>query len=80
MTSLKDRFRPTDEIRKQELIAKWKALQKPPKQQSLLGWLQKWETTFDECKEVNLADVQGTRPIYDFVASVQALDPVFSQQ
>jgi hypothetical protein len=57
MTSLKDWFRPTDEIQKQELIAKWKALQKPPRQQNLLGWLQKWETTFNECKEVDLADV-----------------------
>jgi hypothetical protein len=69
MVKLKARFRPTDEIQKQELIAKWKALQKPPRQQNLLGWLQKWETTFDKCKEVNLADVQGTRLIYDFVAT-----------
>lgn len=30
-------------------------------------WIQKWEVKFHQMKELNLPDVEGTRPVEDFL-------------
>ena len=58
LSKLKARFKLTDYAKKQELRTAWASLQKSTKVIDTEGWLQLWETTYDECKEVNLPEVQ----------------------
>jgi len=79
MLNLKARFAPTDKERQQELIAEWKSLcKKPEKGQDISVWLDKWENTYDDCKELDLPDVTNTRPHYDLLNAVQHLNPTWS--
>jgi hypothetical protein len=79
LLKLRKRFAPTDTIREQELALAWKALQKLPKSQDIMAWLDKWETTYDECCEMDTVDVAGTRPIYSFIDAVQPLSSNFAE-
>ena len=48
------------------------------KGQDIENWLQKWETTYDDCLAINLPDVLKKRGIYAFVAAVHPIAPGFS--
>jgi hypothetical protein len=78
LVKLKQRFAPTDQARERELIMEWKRLQKAPSGVQIDDWLMKWETSYDECLIKQLPDVQGTRPVYDFVSAVSSIAPGFS--
>jgi hypothetical protein len=41
-------------------------------------WLKHWETTYSDCKALDLPDVSKDRPQYDFVLAVQGTSPTWS--
>lgn len=41
-------------------------------------WVTQWETTYDACVIHGLPDVQGERPIYDFLTAVANYAPYFT--
>lgn len=79
LAALKQRIAPSDEARELELINKYNKLKKLfSKNQDLENWIQEWEDIYQKGKEIDLPEVQGKRPVYDFLNSVSSLDPEFS--
>ena len=78
LIALKQRVAPTDRARKLELSQRYARLRKTPKSQSVEVWLQSWEQTYTECKDLKLPIVEDNLPLYDFLHAVSELAPEFS--
>jgi len=78
LVRLKDRIAPTDKIRERELIEQYKSACKPPKAQNIEQWIQKWEKTYDDCSSVDIPEVQGSRPLFDFVQAISGVSTGFA--
>jgi hypothetical protein len=78
LVKLKDRIAPTDKIRKRELIEQYKSACKPPKSQGIDQWIQKWEKTYNECSTFGISEVQGSRPLFDFVQAISGVSTGFA--
>jgi hypothetical protein len=78
LVKLKERIAPTDKIRERELIEQYKTACKPPKAQGIEQWIQKWEKTYDDCLVVNIPEVQGSRPLFDFVQAISGVSTGFA--
>jgi len=78
LKALKKRAAPTDRARKIELIQQYQKLKEAPQAVNIEAWLQQWEKTYKECKELKLPDVDDDRPLYDFLQAVHSLAPEFS--
>ena len=79
LKALQYRFAQTPEQKKKSLIARWTSLQDPKKRgRDIETWLQKWETTYDNCRAIGLPDVNGMRPIHAFVTAVHSIAPSFA--
>ncbi|PVH75543.1 hypothetical protein DL98DRAFT_593049 [Cadophora sp. DSE1049] len=79
MVKLRDRFKQTDHARMMELHATWTSLTKSTKVINTDEWLQKWETTYDECLELNIPDVQGNWPVLHFLNTLKQISPSFAE-
>ena len=77
LVKLKDRFKPTNDNRKEEVIAKYLQLQRSPKNQEILTWLQRWDEIFDEGEELGIPHVKENQPLKDFINSVEEVDSGF---
>jgi len=78
LKALKQRVAPTDRARKLELSQRYAKLRKAPKSQNIEVWLQLWEQTYMECKDLKLPIVEDNLPLYDFLHAVSELVPEFS--
>jgi hypothetical protein len=78
LVKLKTRFCPNDKIRERSLIEQYNEACKFTPNQEIESWLQKWETTVDYCKEMNIPHVTGAKPLFDFVKAVGDIYPGFS--
>jgi hypothetical protein len=78
LVALQKQCSPNDKVREFELRTKWKQLQMQKRIVDIDTWLRTWEITYDKCKEANLAEVQGDRPVYDFLAAIQENSRDFS--
>ena len=78
LIELQKRLQPTDQLRELDLTARYQKLKKAPKGQDLDTWLQNWEKVYHDCNKINLPDVQGTRPVRDFLRAVATVIPEFS--
>jgi hypothetical protein len=78
LVNLKNRFAPSDDTIEEDLMARWDKLQKLSRGQDIGLWLQEWETTFDDCKERDMPETNGTRPLRAFVKAVSQLEPGFT--
>ena len=77
LVRLMGRFAPTDRARKQELVSEWRKLQEAPMGDHS-DWLQQWEIVYDNCKAEGLLEVQGERPIEDFINAIHPIAPAFA--
>jgi hypothetical protein len=57
MLRLQQRFKPTDFTRAAELREQWDSLSRTTVVVNFPKWLQKWETTYNECLELEMAEV-----------------------
>jgi hypothetical protein len=78
LTELKKRLQPTDQLRELSLSAKYQKLKKTPKTHDLDNWLKDWEKTYYQCKKIDLPEVQGARPVRDFLRAVSTTAPEFA--
>jgi len=78
LVKLKDRIAPTDKIRERQLIEQYKSACKPPKSQGIEQWVQKWEKTYDDCSAFNIPEVQGSRPLFDFIQAISGVSTGFA--
>ena len=78
LVALKQRVAPTDQARKIELISQYQKLKNTPDSHNLDTWLQQWEKTYKECKQLRLPDVEDDRPLYDFLNAISGIAPEFA--
>jgi hypothetical protein len=78
LVALKQRVAPTDQAKKIELINQYQKLKEAPHSQNLDTWLQQWEKTYKKCKQLKLPDVEGDRPLYDFLNAISGIAPEFT--
>jgi hypothetical protein len=78
LKALQKRLAPTDRARELELIRKYNEIKKLPRTQGVDKWLQQWEKTYTDAECIHLPDVQGDRPLYNFLQAVNGLDPHFA--
>ena len=48
-----------------------------PTTQGIDTWLQRWEKTYADAVKIKMPEVQDEKPLYDFLLSIQELDPMF---
>jgi hypothetical protein len=73
LAALKQRVAPTNRTRKIELVNQYQKLKKAPRSQNLDTWLQQWEKTYKECKQLKLPDVD--RLLYGFLNAFSGIAP-----
>ena len=78
LVALKKRVAPTDCARKLELRNQYKKLQRSPKSQNIDTWLQQWEMTFTDCKDLGIPEVADNQLVFDFLEAILTVSPEFS--
>jgi len=79
MRNLKDRYIPSDQARKQEVITDWlKAIKRPNKGTDLEKWLQDLETAYDSAVREQIPDITDLRAYYAFTKAIAIIDPIFA--
>ena len=74
LRALRKRLEPTSFARKADLSKEYQALKQVDKHTNVDSWLMKWETTYTAAVKVNLPDIQGQQPIWDFLTAVKGID------
>src|SRR6266487_6374056 len=62
-----------------ELRSSWESLTRSTKVVNTDEWLQLWETTYDECQEIDLPEVQGSWPVQSFLRTLKSISPPFAE-
>ena len=75
---LKKRLAPTDRVKRLELVRAYQTLKKTTKAQSLDNWLLLWETTYFKTEELNLAEIQDHKALYDFLQTTKNVDAAWA--
>jgi hypothetical protein len=79
LVALRNRYAPSDATRICELKLKYEGIKNStPQGESIDDWLQKWETTYTECMDYKISDVQENGAIWDFVRATERIQPDFS--
>jgi hypothetical protein len=78
LVALKQHVAPTDQAREIELTKQYQKLKEAPRSQDLDTWLQQWEKTYKECKQLELPDVYEDRPLYDFLNAISGIASEFA--
>jgi hypothetical protein len=55
------------------MINKYQKLKTFPKGQSLEKWPRQWEKSYDECAKLKILDIDGGRPLKDFLNAVSSI-------
>ena len=79
LISLRLALSPTSEMHEGRIIQEYKALQVWNKRESIETWIRKWETTYRDAFAAGLPEVQGTRPLRDFLIAVGQYDRSYSR-
>ena len=78
LTTLMNRVAPTDRARSIELIKSWKKALKAGKKQNQEIWLANLEKLQAQCTKVKLPEIQGHRPLFDFLHAVSNINTKFA--
>ena len=75
LVALKERVAPTDSARQFHLSTQYTKVKNGLENHNFEAWLQDWEKTYNDCKRIDLPDVQGDRAIRDFLIAVDPVSP-----
>ena len=79
MRNLKDRYTPSNQARKQEVITNWlKAIKRPNKGIDLEKWLQDLEIAYDSAVREQIPDITDLRAYQAFTKAIAIIDPIFA--
>ena len=78
LRTLKQRLAPSSEAQKLSVEQDYHRLRKGPINQDIIKWVDDWTLTIARAKEVELAEVQGSRPVRDFLLAIDTKYPQFS--
>lgn len=77
LKALRKRVAPTDRARQVELSIEYQAHKNVFKSQSIVKYLQQWETTCSECEKLKLPDTQDHRAVCDFIQAVKTINSAY---
>ena len=79
MRNLKDRYAPSNQAKKQEVITdQLKAIKRPNKGIDLEKWLQDLEIAYNSAVREQIPDITDLRAYYAFIKAVAIIDPIFA--
>lgn len=79
LRALKNRLAPSDHARSLEVERNYHKLCKGPGTQELEIWLDEWVATFTRAKELAFFEVDGIRPIRDFLLAARLRETSFAE-
>ena len=78
LQALKTALAPTTSGRKHDVLNQYTALKAYNKKQSIEKWLNSWRNVYKLAEQLELPDVQGFRPHYDFVRAIKPISSSFA--
>ena len=79
MRNLKDRYTPSNQAKKQEVITnQLKAIKRPNKGTNLEKWLQDLEIAYDSAVREQIPDITNLQAYYAFTKAIAIIDPIFA--
>src|SRR2546423_1931281 len=79
LVKLKERVAPSTYAREQEVTRRYEQVRTQAKSTRTEEWLAEWESALRDAIELNLPDVQDTRPPRHFLQAVEKIAPLFAQ-
>lgn len=77
LTTLKKHLAPSDVTRQRDLIARYKALQTPPRGRKVEEWLRSWVEVTNMCIAAKVPETIGSRAQEDFLVACRTIDPEY---
>ncbi|KAI1670089.1 hypothetical protein L13192_05605 [Pyrenophora tritici-repentis] len=77
LTTLKKHLAPSDATRQRDLIARYKALQTPPRGRKIEEWLRSWVEVTNMCISAEVPETIGSRAQEDFLVACRTIDPEY---
>ncbi|KAF1938014.1 hypothetical protein EJ02DRAFT_355431 [Clathrospora elynae] len=77
LTTLKKHLAPSDATRKRDLIARYKAIQLPPRGKKIEEWLRSWVEVTNMCISAEVPETTGSRAQEDFLVVCRTIDPEY---
>jgi hypothetical protein len=77
LINLKSEFCASPAVRERQLQNQYNRLRTISPNESIENWTKKWEDIYAKCKELNLPDIQGTRPLFDIANAIKTRMPGF---
>ena len=77
LTTLKKHLAPSDTSRQRDLIARYKALQMPPRGRKVEEWLRSWVEVTNMCISAEVPETMGSRAQEDFLVACRTIDPEY---
>lgn len=71
LRALKNTLDPSDQAQRLEVEQRYRKLCKGPGIQDLEAWLDEWIATYTKARELAILEVDGTRPIKDFLVAAR---------
>src|SRR6266705_3457663 len=78
LQALKNALAPTTSGRKHDVLIQYTALKSYDTTQSMDKWLNSWRNIYKLAEQLELPDVQGFRPHYDFVRAIKPISSSFA--
>ena len=78
LQALKKALAPTTSGRKHDVLMQYTALKAYDTTQSIDKWLNSWRNVYKLAEQLDLPDVQGFRPHYDFVRAIKPISSSFA--
>ena len=78
LQALKSAIAPSLEMEKQKAIQDYSALKPWNKKEKIETWIRRWENTYREARYLNLPEVQGDKPLKDFLTGLSTYSEAYS--
>ena len=79
LRALKQRLAPSDSARTYEIEQLYRKLCIGPASQNIEKWLDDWTHIYTKVIDYKIAEVQGTRPLRDFLLAIESKAPQFTE-
>ena len=78
LIALKDRLSPTEKDRERDLVEAFNKLKKMPRNSDIDDWLAEWQSTYTQCKALDLPEVHKNRASVTFLNALRDVDALFA--
>ena len=78
LKALKQYLKPINAIAKLDALTVYNSVKTFNKNTKIARQLSKWEIAYQECKELNLADINNDREVFNFLRALQKVDSSYA--